>query len=162
MGLCGLTALVAAVATKTAFGFLGENVTFEVRKILYISILKKNIGWFDQKENGASVLTSAMASDTSLINGVSTESLSPIFDASFAFVASIIIGFLYCWQMSLIMMGLIPFIAVASALGAAMQTGLVKDQNELSKNADLLCGDAIVNYKTVQSFGHEDMVVKKY
>lgn len=25
-----------------------------------------------------------------------------------------------------------------------------------------MCGDAIVNYKTVQSFGHEDMLVEKY
>jgi hypothetical protein len=26
------------------------------------------------------------------------------------------------------------------------------------KEANLLCGDAIVNFKTVQSFGHEDFV----
>lgn len=27
------------------------------------------------------------------------------------------------------------------------------------KEANLLCGDCIVNYKTVQSFGHEDRLV---
>jgi ABC-type transport system involved in Fe-S cluster assembly fused permease/ATPase subunit len=32
----------------------------------------------------------------------------------------------------------------------------------LNKEADLLCGDAIINYKTIQSFGHEDVIVKKY
>jgi ABC-type multidrug transport system fused ATPase/permease subunit len=61
-----------------------------------------------------------MASDTSLINGVSTESLSPIIDASFALIAAMVIGFTYCWQMSLIMLGLIPFLAIAAALGAQM------------------------------------------
>ena len=30
------------------------------------------------------------------------------------------------------------------------------------KEADLLCSDAINNFKTVQSFGHENMFVKKY
>lgn len=30
------------------------------------------------------------------------------------------------------------------------------------KEANLLCGDAIVNYKTVQSFGNEEMLVKQY
>jgi len=30
------------------------------------------------------------------------------------------------------------------------------------KEADLLCGDAIINFKTVQSFGHEDLLVQKY
>lgn len=28
--------------------------------------------------------------------------------------------------------------------------------------ADLLCGDAIMNYKTVQSLGYENLVVQKY
>ena len=60
------------------------------------------------------------------------------------------------------MLGLIPFLAIAAALGAQIQTGLVAQQNELNKDADLLCGDAIINYKTVQSFGYEDKIVEKY
>ena len=32
----------------------------------------------------------------------------------------------------------------------------------MNKEANLLCGDAIINYKTVQSFGNEKLVVKKY
>ena len=35
-------------------------------------------------------------------------------------------------------------------------------QNTELKEANLLCGDAIVNYKTVQSFGNEDLIVEKY
>jgi len=35
-------------------------------------------------------------------------------------------------------------------------------QSELSKEANLLCGDAIVNYKTVQSLGNIDKMVEKY
>jgi len=62
---------------KYSFSTLGNNVTHKVRTILYSSILQKNIGWFDERDNGPSVLTSTMASDTSLINGVSTESLGP-------------------------------------------------------------------------------------
>jgi ABC-type transport system involved in Fe-S cluster assembly fused permease/ATPase subunit len=37
-----------------------------------------------------------------------------------------------------------------------------EDNKEATKEADLLCGDCIVNFKTVQSFGHEDMLVEKY
>jgi hypothetical protein len=35
------------------------------------------------------------------------------------------------------------------------QKGLADGTTELEKEANLLCGDAIVNYKTVQSFGNE-------
>jgi ABC-type transport system involved in Fe-S cluster assembly fused permease/ATPase subunit len=37
-----------------------------------------------------------------------------------------------------------------------------KGDATLIKEANLLCGDAIVNYKTVQSFGNEDLLVDKY
>ena len=43
-----------------------------------------------------------------------------------------------------------------------MQVGLTDGANELTKEADILCGDAIINYKTVQSFGNEEMIVNKY
>lgn len=39
---------------------------------------------------------------------------------------------------------------------------MVKGGAEADKEADLLCGDTIVNYKTVQSFGHEDAIYEMY
>jgi len=56
---------------------LGSNVTLKIRELLYAKILEKNLGWFDHRDNSSGILTSTMASDTSLINGVSTESLGP-------------------------------------------------------------------------------------
>lgn len=38
----------------------------------------------------------------------------------------------------------------------------MKDAEESNKEAQILCGDAIANYKTVQSFGHEKEVVELY
>lgn len=43
-----------------------------------------------------------------------------------------------------------------------MQAGLTDKANDLTKEADLLAGDAISNFKTVQSFANEDMLVAKY
>lgn len=62
--LMGIFAAIVAIATYikgVSFGRLGANVTIEVRKMLYESILRKNIGWFDNRDNAVSVLTSAMA-----------------------------------------------------------------------------------------------------
>jgi hypothetical protein len=39
--------------------------------------------------------------------------------------------------------------AIGNALGMKLQSGLVSEQNELMKEADLLCGDSITNFKTV-------------
>ena len=56
----GLT-LLCSFISKFSFSLLGENVTLKIRFDLYTSILRKNIGWFDESENSPAVLTSAMA-----------------------------------------------------------------------------------------------------
>lgn len=88
---------VGYLGKSFVFSYLGENVTFKIRQILYMSILEKHIGWFDLQENQSSVLTSAMASESSLINGVASESLAPNVEALFALVGGLIIGFIFCW-----------------------------------------------------------------
>ena len=40
--------------------------------------------------------------------------------------------------------------------------GLIDPKEVFLEDANLLCGDSIVNYRTVQSFGNTELVVKKY
>jgi hypothetical protein len=69
----------------------------KIRKLLYISILKKEIGFHDDRENGSSILTSIMANDTQILNGASTESIGPYIEAFFALFVGLGIGFGFCW-----------------------------------------------------------------
>jgi hypothetical protein len=72
-------------------------VTENLRRILYAKILEKHMGWFDERDNATSVLTSAMAHDPSLVNGASTESLGPTFEANCAMLLGVGVGFYFCW-----------------------------------------------------------------
>lgn len=93
----GGTVWLMGYLNKYMFGVVGENVTIKIRMVLYGSIMRKNIGWFDDRENAPGILTSSMAQDTAILNGVSTESLASIAESMFALVTGITIGFYYCW-----------------------------------------------------------------
>ena len=97
MALLGVITGVSAYIQKVSFGVLGGNVTYAIRKELYSKILQMNLGWFDQRENGTSVLTTSMAEDTGIINGTSSESLAPTIEANCALIVGLIIAFIYCW-----------------------------------------------------------------
>lgn len=97
MGIFAVATFSSMFTQKYCFSRLGESVTYNMRYSLYNSILGKNIGWFDLRENSVGVLSSAMAQDTSLVNGVSSESLGPIIEAGFAMMIGCFIGFYYCW-----------------------------------------------------------------
>ena len=162
--MTGLAILLffTSLASKNSYGNLGENVTMSVRQLLYEKILRKNIGWFDHRDNGVSVLTSAMAQDTSIINGVSTESLGPQIEGAAAFLLGIAVGFFYSWKVSLVVLLVSPIMAIGNAMQMQFTKGLTESTNDLIKDANLLCGDTISNFRTIQSFGNANLLVEEF
>ena len=55
-----------------------------------------------------------------------------------------------------------PILAIGGAVVKKIQLASTTDQNEKEQAADLMCGDCLVNFKTVQSFGNEEMIFKLY
>jgi ABC-type multidrug transport system fused ATPase/permease subunit len=97
MGGFAVATFLSMFIQKLFFSRLSEQVTYHMRYTLYDSILSKNIGWFDLRENSVGILSASMASDTSLVNGVSSESLGPSVESGFAMLVGMGIGFYYCW-----------------------------------------------------------------
>jgi ATP-binding cassette subfamily B (MDR/TAP) protein 1 len=86
---------IAIVFQKYSFGYLGNKVTQKVREALYVNILQKNIGWFDDRDNGPSVLTSILSADAAAINGVGGESIGPTAESAFGMIIGIGVGFYF-------------------------------------------------------------------
>ena len=54
---------------------VAANVLHGVRIDLYKAMVRKEMGWHDQRDNSAGILTSTLASDVQLLNGVSSDAL---------------------------------------------------------------------------------------
>ena len=54
---------------------VSENITSSVRRDLYTSIIHKDIGWHDHRENSSGIMTGTLSSDVQLLNGVSSEGM---------------------------------------------------------------------------------------
>lgn len=153
---------IAIVFQKYSFGYLGNKVTQRVREVLYVNILQKNIGWFDERDNGPSVLTSILSADAAAINGVGGESIGPTAESVFGMIIGIGIGFYYAPLQATVCLLVSPVMVIGATIDMQMMKAADEDNKDALKEANLLCGDTIVNYKTVQSFGHEDTLVEKY
>lgn len=134
----------------------------KVREVLYTNILQKNIGWFDERDNAPSVLTSTMSTETAVINGVGGESIGPTVEAVFGMIVGIAIGFYYCPLEATVCLLVSPIMIVGTVIEMKMMKAEEGDSKDSNKEANLLCGDCIVNYKTVQSFGNEEELVNLY
>ena len=122
----------------------------------------KHIGWYDHKENTPGVLSSTMATEAQTINGVISGGMATSLQALFSVMCGIGIGFYFNWKISLVCLGCVPFMIVGGAMNAKFQKGMSADSNDAMKDANLLAGDSIINYRTVASFANEDSIIRDF
>ena len=71
--LAGL-GLVVGTATLCQNYFLakaGEKLTVRLRQMAFAAMLRQDVGWFDDRRNQVGALTARLATDASLVRGVS-------------------------------------------------------------------------------------------
>jgi ABC-type multidrug transport system fused ATPase/permease subunit len=124
MVICAATSFVTGVFQKLMFGIVGENLTKNIRSTLYLSLVKKDIGWFDYADNAPGVLTNLLATDVQLINGASTEGLGSQLEAFFSLIIGIGIGFIFSWKVALVCFGMMPVLVIGAMINGKMQTGV--------------------------------------
>jgi len=72
------------------------------------------MGWFDDKANAPGVISATMANDTTTLNGAASEGLATQFNASFALLVGIFLGFFFSWQMTLVAIGCVPLLVCST------------------------------------------------
>jgi ATP-binding cassette subfamily B (MDR/TAP) protein 1 len=61
------------------FGVAGEKLTMRLRKIVFGTMLRQEIGWFDMEENSTGALCARLSTDASSIQGVRNSTLVQMF-----------------------------------------------------------------------------------
>ncbi|KAK6119490.1 hypothetical protein DH2020_046767 [Rehmannia glutinosa] len=78
------------------------------------------------------------------------------------FIAGFAIGFTRVWQISLVTLSILPFIALAGGVYAYVATGLIVGVRKSYVNAGEIAEEVIGNIRTVQAFAGEEKAVKLY
>jgi ABC-type multidrug transport system fused ATPase/permease subunit len=94
---------------KSVFYITGENLTFEVRSLLYKSLMHKQIGWFDRKDKAPGIISNILSEDITALNGLTTETFATIMETSVGLFVGIFISAIYEWRMAIICIVASPF-----------------------------------------------------
>jgi ATP-binding cassette, subfamily B (MDR/TAP), member 1 len=158
---------VTKALTSICFAYVSENITLNVRVGLYSTILHRHIGWHDHKTNSSGVMSSTLAQDAQTLNGASSEGVAVQIESTAALLWGIGLAAYFSWPICVVGVILSPFIIIASAASAKMdnkQFFNIDDEegNSEKKASEILVGDSIQNYKVVQSFGHDELIVEEF
>jgi ATP-binding cassette, subfamily B (MDR/TAP), member 1 len=156
------------------FSETGERLTYDVRNLLFESMIYKQVAWYDAKDRAPGILSNILSEDITNLNGLTTETTSVILEAFLSIFAGVLISAIFEWRMAIVCILATPFVLVGGIIMARL--GWKAGPGGKNKNdpntkiedpyaeSNALLADVILNYRTVITFGQDniDAIMGKY
>ncbi|KAF7259544.1 hypothetical protein EG68_02803 [Paragonimus skrjabini miyazakii] len=160
MGAVGCAQLLVGVGQGYFFGVSGQRLIKRMRSHLFDAILHQEIGWFDKPENQAGALTAMLSTEASKVSQFTGTRLGSVLEAILIVAISLGVAFAYSWQITLVILAFLPFLAVSSLL-QMKKFGGAKNEFQDS-DAVKVAQEAIRANRTVTSFSLEKYFYDKF
>src|SRR5277367_560877 len=106
--MLGIVGLAARVAQCMCFSFVSEKLTCRARDKSMRSILRQDIGFFDQKQHSIGALTALLSTGTTHLNSLSGAILGSIFSFISTIAGGIVLSLVIGWKLALVCSATIP------------------------------------------------------
>ncbi|GMF37206.1 unnamed protein product [Phytophthora fragariaefolia] len=159
LGFVGLGIVFTLSITLQHYGFavVSQNLVTRVRAATFSAMLHQEIGWFDLDENSSGALVSRLATDSAVLQAMTSETLNRGLVNITTLTIAFAIAFYYSWQMTLILLAAFPVLVLSSFIQAQQMAGTSgnKKNNDADTAAGSLLSEAIGSIRTVASFSME-------
>ncbi|KAJ3323513.1 Multidrug resistance protein 1 [Boothiomyces sp. JEL0866] len=142
--------------------YCGEKMTRRVRYQVFLALLKQEIAFFDMEENSAGALTSKLSEEANLVMGLTGPFFGAVLQSIAGVLVGLIIAFISCWQLSLVILGMVPLIAAAGYMQLQALVGFGSKTKAAYETASQKASEAIQTIRTVAVLNKEEVFYKRY
>lgn len=160
--MLGMVAFAARSVQGLCFSFVSEKLTLQARDSAMRSILRQDIGFFDQKEHSTGALTGFLSTGTAHLHSLSGAILGSILSFISTIAGGMVLSLVIGWKLALVCSATIPLVAgcgwVRLKILALFDDKIKKTQEESAGYAN----EAVSSVRTVASLGLELQVLDHY
>lgn len=160
--------LVGLFASQAGFSFLrtyllsytGERIVADVRTQLYNHLTELPVSFFANRRVGE--LTSRLASDVSVVQTVTTGSVTELLRSGLLLVGGVTIIFITNARLSLLMLAIVPVVIIAAHLYGRYVRRLSTQVQDRLAEANSVLEETLSAIRIVQSFVREEYERARY
>nr|QNG62059.1 P-glycoprotein 11.2 [Parascaris univalens] len=156
----GVTLVVLTITQYICFKNASLNIARNVRSEYMRSLLRQDAGWFDSQKSGT--ITSQLNENIDKIKDGVGDKIGLILRGVTMFVTCIVIGFIYEWRITLVMIGMGPAsAALMSSMARLIDRASVKQLKAVG-HAGAIIEESIMNHKTVAACNGQETMIDRY
>ena len=145
-----------------SFSTLCERQIHRIRRRLFQAILAQEPAWFDRPANQVGALTHKMASGVERIKEGMSDKIALLLQALATAIAGIVYGMLMSWRMSLVMLGVSPFMVIAFVGSTAAVSKLMRKEMDAYSAAGAVAEEVLHGIRTVAAFNGQYFELGRY
>ncbi|CAG2171456.1 unnamed protein product, partial [Oppiella nova] len=151
---------LANFIVMTLFPLAALNQIHTIKIKYFQSVLKQEISWFDSKSSGD--FASRVSADLKRVEDGLNEKLGLAIQTVCAVVLNLIFAFSYGWKLTLVVLAIAPFTAVATGVMNKVQASFARKEMDSYASAGNMAEEVISSVRTVYAFGGEAKEVDRY
>lgn len=155
--------LVLALASSSRFYFvnwLGERVVSDVRSDVFEHLTHLGPAFYERSQSGE--MMSRLTADTTQVKAAAGIALSQLVRNTIMLLGALVMMLVTSWALSLLVLIAIPAIVLPlMAIGKVVRRKSREAQDSLA-DASAYAAENLSAIRTMQAFGHEDVVSRRY
>jgi ABC-type multidrug transport system fused ATPase/permease subunit len=149
----GLASLAASAAQTYFTGWTGERILADLRNRLFRHLQRLSLGFFER--NRAGVIISRLTNDVDALDQLVTDGVTTLVQNTLILLGSAVILFYLDWRLALAALGVIPLMAIATAIFRVRSARAYAAVRERLGLVTASLAEDIAGIRVVQAFTRE-------
>ncbi|XP_052474921.1 ATP-dependent translocase ABCB1-like isoform X2 [Carassius gibelio] len=156
----GAAVLILGTFQVMLFLLTAVKQTKRIREKYFHAILHQQMSWFDTNQIGE--LNIRLTNDINTINDGLGDKICVFVQYFCTFIAGLIIGFIYGWKLTLVILAVSPLLAGTAAVWSKILATLTSKELTAYAKAGAVAEEILVAIRTVVAFNGQKKAVEKY